>query len=313
MSVQQCWQQSDWLLPANKWVSEQLALLSIDTSQKLQEVSGWALGQVYKQTCSQGDFYFKATALLPLFSNEAQVNKKLAKLFVNKVPEVVAINADKQWMLTTDFGGGLPENADKKHWQLAFGEFAKLQIAAIEHTETIKQHGCLSRHANYTLVQLTEYFSDTEIVNHLPEQVTSARVQILAEVEQSIIALEQLAIPNTLVHGDLHIENIASTNNGYLFFDWSDACIAHPFVDGTYIYRMDESEDKQAIIDAYLTPWREMFAKDIVDKAWQLAEIVCYAHQAVTYASMIKHMSVQDTKPIYQSFINAFNRLLKAK
>jgi hypothetical protein len=38
-------------------------------------------------------------------------------------------------------------------------------------------------------------------------------------------------VPASLVHGDLHLANVARGPRGYRFFDWTDACVAHPFLD----------------------------------------------------------------------------------
>ncbi|MBI1880332.1 MAG: phosphotransferase [Chloroflexi bacterium] len=45
---------------------------------------------------------------------------------------------------------------------------------------------------------------------------------------------DQLAgysVPQTLVHGDLHTGNVALVEGKLLFFDWTDACVTHPFFD----------------------------------------------------------------------------------
>lgn len=97
-----------------------------------------------------------------------------------------------------------------------------------------------------------------------------------------------------------------------IFFDWSDACISHPFIDGTYIFRMPDSDSKRQIIKAYLSNWQEFAPMAELNKAWQLAEIVCYAHQAVSYASMKKSLPAAGMKDLEQAFINAFKRLLTA-
>ena len=69
-------------------------------------------------------------------------------------------------------------------------------------------------------------------------------------------------IPNTLVHGDFHAENIAMSDGGYLIFDWTDACIAHPFVDAATFLRYAERASidratRERWRDHYLRGWEE--------------------------------------------------------
>ena len=72
----------------------------------------------------------------------------------------------------------------------------------------------------------------------------------------------ELPIPNTLVHGDFHAENIAVSDGRYLIFDWTDAWFAHPFVDLATFMRYAEhgSIDRATRArwrDHYLRGWEE--------------------------------------------------------
>jgi aminoglycoside phosphotransferase (APT) family kinase protein len=61
------------------------------------------------------------------------------------------------------------------------------------------------------------------------------------------------------VHGDLHLSTVAQGPHGYLFFDWTDACVAHPFLDLLTFFQEDEEEVQSALRDrlrdAYLAEW----------------------------------------------------------
>ena len=48
--------------------------------------------------------------------------------------------------------------------------------------------------------------------------------------------LAKYRIPQTLVHGDLHLGNVALYEDNYILFDWTDSCIAHPFFDMFLFY-----------------------------------------------------------------------------
>ena len=312
MTSEQAWLSPQWQVSVEQWLKEQLTKNGIQPQGSLQKVSGWSLGHIYRQATNQGDVYFKATANLPLFSNEAQLCQKLSQLLPEHVPDTLASCGERQWMISKDFGGGLPEDSDLSLWQAAFKQFSRLQLASIEHSAELVQSGCLSREINELPEQLGDALNDSEITDCIPEAVLLNRESILAKVTNSVKQLADFAIPSTLVHGDLHIENIAGAEDGFIFFDWSDACISHPFIDGTYIFRMPDSDEKQQIIKAYLSNWQEFAPMAELNKAWQLAEIVCYAHQAVSYASMKKSLPAAGIKDLEQAFINAFKRLLTA-
>ncbi|MBS3798175.1 phosphotransferase [Pseudoalteromonas sp. BDTF-M6] len=304
------WESPEWLELAQSWADQNLAKHGLEPLGKLQKVSGWALGQIFKQNTNKGLCFFKATAFLPLFSNESQLCAKLSELMPEYVPETMFISSEKQWMMSKDFGGGLPEDADKGLWPKAFQRLARLQQQSTKHTDALIKSGCLLRQVADIPEQLNSALNDTEITRHLTDDFIINKDEILLRVKQAVEKLASFNMPNTLVHGDLHIENIAQVNGTFIFFDWSDACISHPFIDGTYIYRMPEGENKQRIVTAYLSQWSDFGDPATLRDAWDTAELVCYAHQAISYASMKKALSSEQMVALEQAFLNAFNRLL---
>ena len=303
------WNSSTWLETVQLWTNENLHKNGIIPIGDLQPVSGWALGQILKQGTNKGSVFFKATAFLPLFSNESELCHKLAELMPEYVPNTILSCHNRQWMITHDFGGGLPENSSSSVWAEAFKSFSQLQIKSIKHIDELSNSGCLVRSIDELPELLQQAFTDQQVISQLPDMLVSQRQLIVSNVSRAIEKLNSFNLPKTLVHGDLHIENIAKPDEKFIFFDWSDACISHPFIDGTYIYRMPESEDKQTIINAYLSAWTYIADMDELLDAWKYGELVCYAHQAISYASMVKSLSKLDFKDLNQAFLNAFNRL----
>ncbi|WP_076538590.1 phosphotransferase family protein [Shewanella sp. UCD-KL21] len=311
-AAKQTWQLPDWPKSANAWVKSVLLANNIEPIGELVEVKCWALGQVLKHATTEGDVYFKATAHLPLFSNESQVAQRLSQLFPQHSATVITIDADKQWLLASDFGAALEETVPLSVWADAFNAFAKLQIASSQQLDALSASGCLTRDISQLPQQLSTIFNDSSIMSRLPESITAQPQHChsaLIALQQAISALQQYHLPNTLVHSDLHIENVAQVNGEYVFFDWSDACISHPFIDGTYLFRMPPSADKQQVIEAYLAQWRQFQPLPKLKQAWSMAEVVCYAHQAVSYAQMINRLPQQHIKDLQAAFENAFRRL----
>ncbi|WOH37415.1 phosphotransferase [Thalassotalea fonticola] len=304
------WDSSEWMESVQLWTNQNLSKYGLEPIGNLQKVSGWALGQIFKQNTNDGFYFFKATAFLPLFSNESKLCSKLSELVPEYVPETICSSSDKQWMISKDFGGGLPEYADKSLWAKAFQRLANLQQQSIKHINELIISGCLRRQITDIPKQLNEILNDSNITQYLPDEFRLKKEELVFKVKQSIEELENFNIPSTIVHGDLHIENIAQINDDFLFFDWSDACISHPFIDGTYIFRMPESEDKETIVKAYLSQWSDLADFETLQKAWNTAELICYAHQAISYASMKKTLTNEQMKDLEQAFLNAFNRIL---
>ncbi|WP_153916326.1 phosphotransferase [Shewanella sp. TC10] len=327
LEVRQCWQQNNWPQNANHWTEVELNKLNIRLIGELQQVKGWALGHVFRQSTHSGDVFFKATALLPMFSNEASLCATLFELFPQSCAEVIAFDANKQWMLTNSFGEAFVDTVPLSDWAKPFAAFAGLQIESVKHIKHLESAGCIRREIVNLTQQLSDIFQDNSVTSRLPQDLDLSPEnlrQVLSHLDDDIAALSAYQLPNTLVHSDLHIENIAPFNPAtskvehdvnnkhehFIFFDWSDACISHPFIDGTYLFRMSSCPEKHKVIDAYLSRWNKFASKDELSQAWQLAEGICYAHQAVSYAGMLHILSKEESPELVTAFENAFRRFL---
>jgi aminoglycoside phosphotransferase (APT) family kinase protein len=102
-----------------------------------------------------------------------------------------------------------------------------------------------------------------------------------------------MAIPASLVHGDLHLANVTEGPRGPLIYDWTDACVAHPFLDlatirrGTGEVDVAEEELRARLRVAYLPAWSSFEAPERLAGAWELAIPVGALHQAISYRSLV--------------------------
>lgn len=89
-------------------------------------------------------------------------------------------------------------------------------------------------------------------------------------------------MPATVQHDDLHDGNVFVADDGYRFFDWGDASIAHPF--GTLLvtlrsvaYAFELSPGDPALVrlrDTYLEAWTDRYDRATLREAADLAMTV---------------------------------------
>jgi hypothetical protein len=91
---------------------------------------------------------------------------------------------------------------------------------------------------------------------------------------------------------------------GYRFFDWTDACVAHPFLDLATIRRgtsyaegddQRERELRERLVGAYLPEWAAFEPPDRLARAVRLAAPLGALHQAVSYRAIV----ASQQPPIY--------------
>jgi aminoglycoside phosphotransferase (APT) family kinase protein len=103
--------------------------------------------------------------------------------------------------------------------------------------------------------------------------------------------LANCAIPQTLVHGDLHTGNIVLQEGNYIYFDWSDGCVAHPFFDVlTFMENIDDHNEQTRLRDIYLAQWTDYASIEYLREIFPISQMLATIHQSVSYQHMIVHM-----------------------
>jgi len=123
------------------------------------------------------------------------------------------------------------------------------------------------------------------------DQIERLRAQGSRLVEMCA-QLATAAIPPTLAHGDLHPGNIARAPGGYRFFDWTDGCIAHPFLDLVTVKDAAEyalgHEAWTSLRESYLALWSDYEPLDRLRALWLIAEPLGYLHDAISYQHIVE-------------------------
>jgi hypothetical protein len=116
------------------------------------------------------------------------------------------------------------------------------------------------------------------------EAVTSA----LPQLRDISDRLNSLNSPATLVHGDLHADNVRWTKHGWFLYDWTDACIAHPFVDLSMALLFDSDAAARPRTARYAALWRGIMSPEQITCAVDTAPVIGAAHQLVSYHRVIE-------------------------
>jgi aminoglycoside phosphotransferase (APT) family kinase protein len=209
-------------------------------------------------------------------------------------------------MALADFGEQLGWDSSVAVREDVLRTFARLQIQAASQVDRLLGAGCLDRRLAWLAAQAQRWLPTIEETGRLPgiDAATWLSADELAELRAAVPHLTAIcgelaayAIPPSLVHGDLHLSNVAQGPRGYLFFDWTDACVAHPFLDLLTFLQHDEEEVQGALRDrlrdAYLSEWAAFEPAERLQRAWRLAEPLGALNQAIGYQSI-----VADLEPI---------------
>jgi hypothetical protein len=100
----------------------------------------------------------------------------------------------------------------------------------------------------------------------------------------------------------LHDGNIMVADDGYRFFDWGDASVAHPFVsllvtENSIEYRYGvsrRSSEMQLLRDAYLEPWTDVQSRADLNRLVSLARRVGVVSRAASWQRALTDASDGD-------------------
>ena len=232
--------------------------------------------------------YFKVANTLPLFGHEPMVLAALAERYPDLVPAPIAIEPAQRWMLMHDFGSDLRSTAVPERWETAIQRFGQLQVRTVDHVDALLAVGCLDRRLPILSNQIDPLLADEAVLASITPAEAEALRAIGPRLKMMCLELSQFSVPSGLNHGDLHSGNI--TGQTLLFYDWTDACIAHPFLDlVTLMYDANRfvPDTWESMLTIYLNLWTGYESTKQLRTMWQLAEPLGALHQAVSYQHIL--------------------------
>lgn len=281
------WARPGWLGAVQVWIEEQLSELGYTLVRPVEYVKSWGISCVLRAHTNADDIYFKQASTLPLFADEPSVTLALARLFPDQVPRPLGIDRERGWMLLSDFGRPVDELGKDVDRGNVYRVFAELQIRSAEHVDELLALGCLDRRLDRLSAQIDPLLGDAEKLSGLNVEEIHQLRSLAPHLKELCTRLASYSVPDTLVHGDLHMGNVALNEGEYVFFDWTDSCISHPFLDMFDIFDQREEDARNHLRDAYLASWTGYESRARLMEALALAEPLCALHQAVSYQHII--------------------------
>ena len=275
----QPWEYPGWFATAVDWIEA-----TLPQTERVDQYATWSVSSLLRIQTAAGRYYFKAAP--PIFGHEAAVTEVLAKRFPDAIPLPLAIDRERGWMLTADFGDQLVATMEAPYWEGSLDALASLQRRSVASVEFLLESGCQDRGPRMLQNQVEELAAEGS--EWLPDEGIQRLRAGLSRFQDLCEEVASTPIPNTLVHGDLHADNIVVSDGGYLIFDWTDACIAHPFIDAaTFLRYAERASVDQATCerwrDHYLRGWEELASYEVTSRLFELVEPLAAMHQVITY------------------------------
>lgn len=282
------------------WVGERLAEegYHIKVVEQL-AVSDWSY--ILRIQTQKGNVFLKCCD--PAFSHEPALTQILSQLYPMSIPRVISIDRARHWMLMEDAGQVLDEQYPEKArelacWQQIIPAYVAIQIEAIQHCDQLLKQGCPDRRLHLLPELFETALADKEMwcvgqdggLAH--EEVTQLHRSIPG-LKMRCKALESYEIPETLHHDDLHAGNIMIHDDHFIFFDWAESFIAHPFYSLAIIQRylpFFTNEQLNTLSEVYLQPWTVYASMERLREAFELAQPLGLLCRGLTWYTYLKSL-----------------------
>jgi hypothetical protein len=238
----------------------------------------------------KGTAYFKACG--PGGSHEPALLQHLEDGWSRILPEILAVDLDRGWILMVDAGPPLREVSDAGG-QLdvltrVLPAYAELQVATVSSVEPLLGLGLPDRRLHRLPGLLAELIADEALAagrsgEALTELRSSAR-RLLPDFERCCADLTASSFSAALDHGDLHPGNVLVNGDALRLCDWGDSSITHPFVSIAVTFEV--FPPARRLRDEYLAPWARFGSLESLRGDFERALWAAEAVRALDFARM---------------------------
>lgn len=255
---------------------------------RVEVVEQWPLSCVLRMDTDGGRVYFKA--VFTIFWHEPAVSRTLAERHPALVPEILAVDERRGWMLMRELRGTQLGDLELERWSDGLLAMASIHRAWVEREEELLALGAHDR----TLEALASDRRSLAAIE-LPPEDASRLDRAVPELERLLLELGAAGLPHTLVHGDLHPWNLMVNGDELRVFDWSDTCVSHPLFDlPTFLERVEDEAGRDAMLETYLATWSDLVPAGELRRVYELALPLAHVHHAISYARILDAFEPDD-------------------
>jgi hypothetical protein len=321
------WEQPDWLKNVQGWIRISLEARDILQTGPIEQFHIRPWSTVLRVPTLNGLIYFKATA--PSLAFEPALTDFLVKLRPDILPDLLAIDLQRGWMLMRDCGKPLREwikaETSLERWRDILPLYVELQKELIPLTGQILALGVPDRRLETLPDQFEHLVADEKsLLIGQTGGLTSDEYKQLKSMgktfQRMCNELVSFNIPATLHHDDFHDGNLFLQNEHVRFTDWGESAVTHPFFTLVVLLRGASNSLDLAADDPGLTQVRDWYLNQWIDYApfaelqvmVRLAERIGLVNRAMTWHRVISRLpeslkfEYASAVPAYmQEFVNA--------
>ena len=264
-----------WFNELYRWIQEEIRPKGFCLTGHFRQLNASASFSLIRFETDGPAVWFKAVG--EPNKREFPITVALARSFPKYVPQVIAARSQcNGWLMQEVEGTSLAETGLVSSWEKAVTALAQLQIESIKSHDELLDCGAQDLKSR-TLLKLVSPFMEfaaqlmEEQTKVPPMALTKVEIRLLEEsIRESLSALGDFGIPDTLGHLDLNPGNIIVSPGRCAFLDWAEVYVGHPFFSLQYLlehFRRTsgmESCSEERLAASYLALWEQVASRNCI-------------------------------------------------
>lgn len=245
-------------------VQSWLAHQGIEASGPLETIHERPWSAVLRVPTADGDLYLKQEQ--PVQAYEVPLTVALASRWPDRVPEVVAADVERSWLLLRDGGTRVADSRRFDLFEPALALYGELQRGEAAHVDELLRFGLADLRLSVVVDAYEPFFER----DHGLEPDEAARLRALAPKFRDLCAeLQGLCLPVSIQHDDLHEWNIFERDGRVGVYDWGDSSVGFPLWSWLKpSWSLDDPEPARA---AYVAAWGDYGSERQLRRALDLS------------------------------------------
>jgi Phosphotransferase enzyme family len=251
-----------------KDVQKWLAAHAVEPSGRIEVVHNRPWSTVLRVPTADGALYLKQEQ--PVQAFEVELTLALASRWRDRVPEVVAADVDRAWLLLRDGGVRPVDTGSLAAFPRALELYGELQIGEIAHIDELLAIGLRDLRLPVVAAAYEGFF---ERDHGLPADEVAQLLALAPRFRELCEELDSFGLPASIQHDDLHQWNVFVRGDRVAIHDWGDSSVAHPLWSWLKPLRaaQDFDVDPEPLLAAYLRPWTAVAPEQTLRAALEVA------------------------------------------
>jgi hypothetical protein len=292
-----------WFSEVTDWIARSLASHSLFLTGSFRQLNASSTFSLIQFDTNRRPVWFKAVG--EPNTREFAVTLALAKICPDYLPKIIAGEpAWRAWLTEEAAGTSLAAANCATPWQSAAEGLALLQLLAQSRKHQLCEAAARDLRSRQLLELVPKFFEwiqTSQLANDRPlndEFQTTDLSTLQDTVTDTLMALEELDIPDTIGHMDLNPQNIFCSESGSIFLDWAESFIGCPLFSFEYLlqhFRRTQFADplsEAELRNVYYESWRDVLPPRRVRAGMQLIPLAALFSYAVTLSSGISSHSL---------------------